>query len=286
MLGHRLRRWPNIIKTSGSVSCLLSFTLGKHFTLSQLDADPRFELRIWRWPKIEALSWSSCRPTHVTVCSQLSGNMWLHNIYLTAFSDLDFITSLQFSCVRNLQETEYPAMIKKISSKTRTDYCFRKIWLSELDVAMDHILYWINHWMRLYFVQLSGPYMYKLYWAKCKCPPETGYELGALTAWGWARYVSVMIDWKTALSLHMDRCHCWRSVRSGRLATILTLWPPSYIIGISTHLRLCLADAIHNFKRLKIVHIWQNGRQQFWNRVDWCHFFSLTNENEMKWIGL
>ena len=28
----------------------------------------------------------------------------------------------------------------------------------------------------------------------------------------------------------------------------LTLWPPRYLIWIFTHLKLCLADAIHNFK--------------------------------------
>ena len=32
-----------------------------------------------------------------------------------------------------------------------------------------------------------------------------------------------------------------------------------YLIGIFTHLRLCLADAIHNFKWVKIIQIWQNG---------------------------
>ena len=30
--------------------------------------------------------------------------------------------------------------------------------------------------------------------------------------------------------------------------TSLTFYPPNYIIGISTHLKLCLADAIHNFQ--------------------------------------
>ena len=35
----------------------------------------------------------------------------------------------------------------------------------------------------------------------------------------------------------------------------LTLWPPNYSIWISTHLKLCLADAIHNFKWVKIIQI-------------------------------
>ena len=33
----------------------------------------------------------------------------------------------------------------------------------------------------------------------------------------------------------------------------LTHQPSTYVIGISTHLKLCLADAIHNFKWVKII---------------------------------
>ena len=36
----------------------------------------------------------------------------------------------------------------------------------------------------------------------------------------------------------------------------LGLWPTSYLIVIFTHLKLCFADAIHNFKWLKIIQIW------------------------------
>ena len=43
-----------------------------------------------------------------------------------------------------------------------------------------------------------------------------------------------------------------------------------------THLKLCLADAIHNFKWVKIIQIWQNGGQLFLNIADWCHISSLT----------
>ena len=35
----------------------------------------------------------------------------------------------------------------------------------------------------------------------------------------------------------------------------LTLWPPNYSIWIFTHLELCLADAIHNFKWVKIIQV-------------------------------
>ena len=43
-----------------------------------------------------------------------------------------------------------------------------------------------------------------------------------------------------------------------------------------THLKLCLADAIHNFKWVKIIQIWQNGGQLFSNLAGWCHILSLT----------
>ena len=56
----------------------------------------------------------------------------------------------------------------------------------------------------------------------------------------------------------------------------LTLWPPNYSIWIFTHLKLCLADAIHNFKWVKINQIWQNGGQLFSNIAGWCHILSLT----------
>ena len=48
------------------------------------------------------------------------------------------------------------------------------------------------------------------------------------------------------------------------------------IIWIFIHLKLCLADAIHNFKWLKIIRIWQNGGQLFSNIADWCHILALT----------
>ena len=60
------------------------------------------------------------------------------------------------------------------------------------------------------------------------------------------------------------------------LNLILTFWPPNYSIWIFTHLKLCLADAIHNFKWVKNIQIWQNGGQLFSNIADWCHILSLT----------
>ena len=47
-------------------------------------------------------------------------------------------------------------------------------------------------------------------------------------------------------------------------------------ILIYNHLKLCLADAIHNFKRVKIIQIWQNRGQLFSNLADWLHILSLT----------
>ena len=38
---------------------------------------------------------------------------------------------------------------------------------------------------------------------------------------------------------------------------------------------LCLADAIHNFKWVKIIQIWQNLGQLFSIIADWCHILSL-----------
>ena len=43
---------------------------------------------------------------------------------------------------------------------------------------------------------------------------------------------------------------------------------PYYSIWIFTHLKLCLADATHNFKWVKIIQIWQNGRGLFANLAD------------------
>ena len=40
-----------------------------------------------------------------------------------------------------------------------------------------------------------------------------------------------------------------------------------FLIGIFTHLKLCLADAIHNFKWLKII--------QIWHLADWGHILGL-----------
>ena len=58
-----------------------------------------------------------------------------------------------------------------------------------------------------------------------------------------------------------------------RSCYLLTLELPSYFIETW---KLCLADAIHNFKWVKIIQIWQNGGQLFLNHADWCHNLLLT----------
>ena len=45
---------------------------------------------------------------------------------------------------------------------------------------------------------------------------------------------------------------------------------------IFTHLKLCLADAIHNFKWVKIVQISQNEDQLFSNITNSCPILSLA----------
>ena len=53
----------------------------------------------------------------------------------------------------------------------------------------------------------------------------------------------------------------------------------SYWIEIVTHLKLCLADAIHNFKWVKIIQILQNGVEGFWNLADWsCFIFDIIED--------
>ena len=58
----------------------------------------------------------------------------------------------------------------------------------------------------------------------------------------------------------------------GTRAKILTA---KYSIGIFTHLKLGLDDAIHNFKWVKIIQIRQNECQRFWNIADWCHIYHM-----------
>ena len=61
-----------------------------------------------------------------------------------------------------------------------------------------------------------------------------------------------------------------------KIVRVLGFKPPNYLIGIFTHLKLCLTDAIHNFKWVKLIQIWQNGGQLFTNLADWCHIMALT----------
>ena len=69
----------------------------------------------------------------------------------------------------------------------------------------------------------------------------------------------------------------------GIVVTIIVLWfvhltlqPPNYSIWIFTHLKLCLAHAIHNFRWVKIIQIWQNEGQLFPNLADLMLHFIIN----------
>ena len=63
---------------------------------------------------------------------------------------------------------------------------------------------------------------------------------------------------------------------SGIRTRDLRLPKQAALTWIFTHLKLCLTDAIHNFKWVKNIQIWHNGGQLFSNIADWCHILSLT----------
>ena len=67
---------------------------------------------------------------------------------------------------------------------------------------------------------------------------------------------------------YLDVC-TFRSqqLRFQRIKNVIKRQPPNYSILIFTHFKLCLADAIHNFKWVKIIQIWQNGAQLFSNPI-------------------
>ena len=61
---------------------------------------------------------------------------------------------------------------------------------------------------------------------------------------------------------------------------------PAKLFNLNFHpLEVGLADAIHNFKWVKIIQIWQNGGQLFSNIADWCHILSLTCLKGGTWCG-
>ena len=54
-------------------------------------------------------------------------------------------------------------------------------------------------------------------------------------------------------------------MKSGDSGAQVKLLTAKLSIGIFTLLKLCLADAIRNFKWVKMVQIWQNEGQRFRN---------------------
>ena len=49
---------------------------------------------------------------------------------------------------------------------------------------------------------------------------------------------------------------------------------PTWLILIFIHLKLCLADATHNFKRVEIILMLQSGSQRFLKLADWRQVLS------------
>ena len=62
-----------------------------------------------------------------------------------------------------------------------------------------------------------------------------------------------------------------------RFRWCVLLFKSNYVIGIFTHLKLCLTDAIHNFKwGDNYPDLTKYRSTDFENLVDWCHVWSLT----------
>ena len=75
---------------------------------------------------------------------------------------------------------------------------------------------------------------------------------------------------RRASCLVVDNLRVWSAptpmiqLRCDYAINMSTLWPPNFLIVFFTRLKLCLADAIHNFKWGKIIPILRNGGQRFW----------------------
>ena len=91
----------------------------------------------------------------------------------------------------------------------------------------------------------------------------------------WA-YASLQLVYMFFFNIDIPSLSGKKHVKSLQNQNFLTLQPPNYSIWIFTHLKLCLADAIHNFKWVKIIQIWQNRSRLFSNLAGWCHILSLT----------
>ena len=106
-----------------------------------------------------------------------------------------------------------------------------------------------------------------------------------LDVWKWICMEDIWRKIKQIRSLALTMClncnflnyiNSRLNMNSWQIRLTLTLYPPNYSIWIFTHLKLCFADTIHNFKWVKIIQIWQNGGHLFSNIADWCHISSLT----------
>ena len=84
------------------------------------------------------------------------------------------------------------------------------------------------------------------------------------------------------ISVFLRNSFCVTSLNIAMLSC-REFWNQSYthcVCCMSTSLfeilKLCLADAIHNFKLVKTILIRQNANQLFLNLADWCHVLSST----------
>ena len=109
-------------------------------------------------------------------------------------------------------------------------------------------------------------------WLRWHCPPDTGFEIRALVVWGRARHLSV------TEAPHNTNFHTWMGKKQFcffQTAETGNRTPDSGVKGSGAN-HYPRADAIHNFKWVKMIQIWQNGGQLFSNRADWCHIVALT----------
>ena len=87
-----------------------------------------------------------------------------------------------------------------------------------------------------------------------------------------SRKVKIMRIWYSLLKLQWDFVYhlCCDKI------DICDIYPPpNYWIGILIHLKLCLADAIHNFKWMKNIQIWQKMKVD-----DFEMWFNVLIKNE------
>ena len=111
-----------------------------------------------------------------------------------------------------------------------------------------------------------------------KFTKSSGPVLSRLTGCAWFLRDEKAVEFKMELRRNLWAGHLLRGckhaipVKSLPTRMYLTFWirasltlqPPNYSFWIFTHLKLCLADAIHNFKWVKIIPIRQTHFKSCW----------------------